>query len=92
LRDWFKKGSDPLSETAVYHPDRLSTWIIQHSIILPWPGLGTVGVSEAFALRLRELTGCLIADRRNGRLVEPEALVRKKRAAVGELSQVNPRI
>ena len=51
-------------------------------MVLPWHGLGPVGVSEAFALRLHELTGCLIADRRNGRLIEPGALSGKKRAAV----------
>ena len=51
-------------------------------LILPWHGFGPVGVSEAFALRIHELTGCLIADRRNGRLIEPEALSGKKRAAV----------
>ncbi len=60
-------------------------------MVLPWHGLGPVGVSEAFALRLHELTGCLIADRRNGRLIEPEALSGKKRAAVRKLSQVNRR-
>ncbi|MGA2706099.1 MAG: hypothetical protein ABSH35_34095 [Isosphaeraceae bacterium] len=54
-------------------------------MVLPWHGLGPVGVSEAFALRLHELTGCLIADRRNGRLIEPEALSGKKWAAVQEL-------
>ncbi|MGP0066352.1 MAG: hypothetical protein ACLQGP_22535 [Isosphaeraceae bacterium] len=51
-------------------------------IILPWHGLGSVDVSEAFALRLHELTDCLIADRRNGRLIEPEVLSRKKGLAV----------
>jgi hypothetical protein len=51
-------------------------------VVLPWHGLGPVDVSEAFALRLHELTGCLIADRRNGRIIEPEALARKKRAKV----------
>jgi hypothetical protein len=51
-------------------------------IVLPWHGLAPVGVSEAFALRLHELTGCLIADRRNGRLIEPAASSGKKRAAV----------
>ena len=61
-------------------------------MVLPWHGLGPVGASEAFALRLHELTGCLIADRRNGRLIEPEALSRKNSAAVRELSQVNRRI
>ena len=43
-------------------------------VVLPWHGLGQMDVSEAFALRLHELTGCLIADRRNGRLIEPDAL------------------
>jgi hypothetical protein len=51
-------------------------------MVLPWHGLGSVDVSEAFALRLHELTGCLIADRRNGRLIEPEVFSRKKRVAV----------
>ncbi len=51
-------------------------------VVLPWHGLGPVGLSEAFALRLHELTGCLIADRRNGRLIEPVALSAKKRAAI----------
>jgi hypothetical protein len=57
--------------------------------IVPWHGTGPVGVSEAFALRLYELTGCLIADRRNGRLIEPEALSGKKREAVQEFSELN---
>ena len=43
----------------------------------------TRGRSEAFALRLRELTGCLIADRRNSRLVRnyPKQLAREEWAA-----------
>ena len=51
-------------------------------VVLPWHGLGQVGVSEAFALRLHELTGCAISDRRNGRLIDPAALLGVKRAAV----------
>ncbi len=51
-------------------------------LVLPWHGLGPVSLSEAFALRLHELTGCLIADRRNGRLIEPAALSGEKRAVV----------
>jgi hypothetical protein len=43
-----------------------------------------VEVSEAFALRLQELTGCLIADRRNGRLIEPGALSQEKPVDVQE--------
>jgi hypothetical protein len=50
-------------------------------VVLPWHGLGPVEASEAFALRLNQLTGCLIADRRNGRVIEPEKLARKKRVA-----------
>jgi hypothetical protein len=56
-------------------------------VVLPWHGLGPVDVSEAFAPRLRELTGCPIADRRNGRLIEPEALSPKKPVAVQELTR-----
>jgi len=61
-------------------------------MVLPWHGLGSVDASEAFALRLHELTGCLIADRRNGRLIEPEALSEKRREAFHQLSQANRRI
>jgi hypothetical protein len=35
-------------------------------LVLPWHGLGSVEAGAAFAFRLHELTGCLIADRRNG--------------------------
>jgi len=54
-------------------------------VILPWHGLGPIGPSEEFALRLQSLTGCLIADRRNGRLIDPKALARASegRKAVG---------
>jgi hypothetical protein len=51
-------------------------------MVLPWHGLGSVDVSEAFALRLHELTGCLVADRRNGRLIEPEVFSRKERGGL----------
>jgi hypothetical protein len=50
-------------------------------VILPWHGLGPIVPSEEFALRLQRLTGCLIADRRNGRLIEPEVLVQEKKVA-----------
>ena len=33
-------------------------------VVLPWHGLGSVAASEALALRLHELTGCLIADQK----------------------------
>jgi hypothetical protein len=58
-------------------------------VVLPWHGLGSVDLSEAFALRLHELTGCSIADRRNGRLIAPEELSRKKSVGFQELMQAN---
>jgi hypothetical protein len=45
-------------------------------VVLPWHGLGPVGEREACARRLHELTDCLIADLRNARLIDPEALSR----------------
>jgi hypothetical protein len=39
------------------------------SIVLPWHGLRPVGMSEAFAPRLHELTGCLIAEEDQGTTV-----------------------
>ena len=57
---------------------------------LQWHELGRVGVP--FADRLRELTCCFIADRRNGRLIEPEASSGKNRTAVQAFSEVNSRI
>lgn len=57
-------------------------------VVLPWHGLGTVDQSEAFALCLQRLTGCLIADRRNGRLVEVGSLSGMERKAVGSLEVI----
>jgi hypothetical protein len=44
-------------------------------VVVPWQGGWTNRVAEEFALRLRIETGCLIADREHGRLVEPGQLV-----------------
>ncbi len=54
-------------------------------VVLPWHGLGPTGPNEEFALRLKRLTGCLIADRRSGRLIDPEVLAAalNERKAVG---------
>lgn len=43
-------------------------------VIVPWHGLGQVAQGEEFVLRLIHATGCLAADRRNGRLVAPSQL------------------
>jgi hypothetical protein len=50
-------------------------------VVLPWHGLGSVAASEEMAIRLQSLTGCQIADRRNGRLIEAAALERAKKVA-----------
>lgn len=39
-------------------------------LIAPWHGKEDAGRGEAFAARLQAETGCLVADRRNGRIVE----------------------
>jgi hypothetical protein len=39
-------------------------------VIAPWHGKDDGDRGEAFASRLRAETGCMIADRRNGRIVE----------------------
>jgi hypothetical protein len=50
-------------------------------VILPWHGLGREAASEEMAVRLQSLTGCQIADRRNGRLIEAGELRQGKKAA-----------
>ena len=39
-------------------------------LVAPWHGREDGDKGEAFAARIRAETGCLVADRRNGRLVE----------------------
>ncbi len=96
LRECAAVATRPLDETTVSRVlaefPGITAELKDGYIALPWHGLGPVGLSEAFALRLHDLTGCLIADRRNGRLIEPKALSGKKRAAFQELSQVDRRI
>lgn len=41
------------------------------SVVAPWHGREDADRGEAFAARLQAETGCLVADRRNGRIVEP---------------------
>ena len=50
-------------------------------VILPWHGLDREAASEEMATRLQSLTGCQIADRRNGRLIEAGELGQAKKAA-----------
>jgi hypothetical protein len=39
-------------------------------VIVPWHGREEGDRGEAFAARLQAETGCLVADRRNGRIVD----------------------
>jgi hypothetical protein len=43
--------------------------------IVPWLGGTTNRVVEEFAIRLQRETGCSLADREHGRMIEPEELV-----------------
>lgn len=43
-------------------------------VILPWKGGTTNRTAEAFAVRLHQATGCTLADREHGRVVEAEHL------------------
>ena len=49
-------------------------------VIAPWHGNEDGERGEAFAMRLKAETGCLVADRRNGRIVELGRGVRKRLA------------
>jgi hypothetical protein len=42
---------------------------------VPWQGGWRNKFAEEFALRLQQETGCLIADREHGRVIEPKQLV-----------------
>ena len=90
LRGCAAVATTPLDETAVRSVlaefPGIAAELKGGYVVLPWHGLGPVDVSEAFALRLQELTGCLIADRRNGRPIEPDMLSQKKRVEVQELT------
>jgi hypothetical protein len=49
-------------------------------VIAPWHGKEDGERGEAFAIRLRTETGCLVADRRNGRIVDLGQGVSKRAA------------
>jgi hypothetical protein len=50
-------------------------------LIAPWHGREEGERGEAFAARLQAETDCLVADRRNGRIVEVAQPVRAAKAA-----------
>ena len=45
------------------------------TIVIPWQGGWINRVAEEFALRLNRETGCLIADREHGRVIDPGKLM-----------------
>jgi hypothetical protein len=50
-------------------------------VVLPWKGGRTNRMAEEFALRLQRETGCILADREHGRLINPDDLAGEKKAA-----------
>ena len=57
-------------------------------VILPWLGGKVNRVAEEFAIRLHRQTGCSLADREHGRLIEPSQLLgerRTKRLSPGDV-------
>lgn len=44
-------------------------------VILPWKDGRTNRVAERFTLRLQRETGCALADREHGRVIEPRQLL-----------------
>jgi hypothetical protein len=53
-------------------------------LIAPWHGREDAERGEAFAARIQAETGCLVADRRNGRIVQLEGTARSLRAFAAE--------
>jgi hypothetical protein len=49
-------------------------------LIAPWHGREDADRGEAFAARMQAETGCLVADRRNGRMVEPGRVAAERAA------------
>lgn len=64
----------PLDDTMVAHVlaefPGLKIHRLDGYLIAPWHGKEDAERGEAFAARLQAETGCLVADRRNGRIVE----------------------
>jgi hypothetical protein len=69
-----------LAELGEQGPDgewRLGTGLVEFRdgyIVIPWLSHGTTMLSEEFALRLHQETGCVLADREHSRIVAPEQL------------------
>ncbi len=57
-------------------------------LVAPWHGREDGDRGEAFAARVRAETGCLVADRRNGRIVEIDRVAAECR--VGPRGFVHP--
>jgi hypothetical protein len=74
IRDRVAVALRPLDETAVVRVlaefPGLKVERRDGYLIAPWHGREDADRGEAFAVRLQAETGCLVADRRNGRIVE----------------------
>lgn len=69
-----------LAELGTHGPDgewRLGTGQVEFHdgyVVVPWLSHGTTKLSEEFALRLQQETGCVLADREHSRIVDPQHL------------------
>jgi hypothetical protein len=69
---------DELGEIDAVGAPTLGGWKVRFEdgcVILPWKGGTTNRVAEAFAVRLQEATGCTLADREHGRVIDVRELV-----------------
>ena len=72
-----RDNGTPRARRVSGNQGRAQRWVRGPAMARPRAG----GYERSIRPRLHELTGCLIADRRNGRLIEPAALSGKKRTA-----------
>jgi hypothetical protein len=62
-----------LGKTDAEGEPTLGGWRVRFEdgcVILPWKGSSTNRIAEEFAIRLQRETGCMLADREHGRVIE----------------------
>ena len=69
---------DELGELDAAGVPTLGGWKVRFEdgcVILPWKGGTTNRVVEAFALKLHQMTSCMLFDREHGRMISANELV-----------------
>jgi hypothetical protein len=75
--EFVRRLLDELGEVDATGSPTLGGWKVRLEdgcVILPWKGSSTNRVAEAFAIRLQQATGCALADREHGRVIDPHEL------------------